>query len=107
MAGNARSRQKLQPEIRAMLKISQVEPANHSQALCLEGQLVGPWVEELRQVCEPLMKNGATLKLDLSEMNFADAKGIVLLTGLRSRGSKLLNATPFVAEQLKSGATTS
>ncbi|MBI3879796.1 MAG: STAS domain-containing protein [Verrucomicrobia bacterium] len=88
-----------------MLKISQVEPVNHSNTLRLEGRLIGLWVEELRQVCEPLLSNGNSLKLDLAEVSFADGEGVELLARLRSRGTKLLNATPFVAEQLKSASS--
>jgi len=38
-----------------MLKISQAGKANHSVTLKLEGRVVGPWVGELRQICEALL----------------------------------------------------
>ena len=41
-----------------MLKISQAGKANHSVTLKLEGRVVGPWVGELRQVCETLLTEG-------------------------------------------------
>ena len=85
-----------------MLKISPIEPVNQSVTLRLEGRVVGPWVEELRQVCEPLVGSGGRLNLDLAEVSFADDRGVGLLAGLRKHGTKLLNTTPFVAEQLKS-----
>ena len=84
-----------------MLKISPIEPTDHSHALRLEGRLVGPWVQELQQVCEPLMQAGGPLQLDLAEVSFADDHGIALLTGLHSHGTQLLRVTPFLAEQLK------
>lgn len=84
-----------------MLKISQTGPVNHSTTLRLEGSLVGPWVEELEHLCAPLVSNGTQLKLELAEVSFADNKGVALLVNLRSRGTRLLNATPFLAEQLK------
>lgn len=85
-----------------MLKISLAEMANSTTTLRLEGRLVGPWVSELRQVCEPLISDGTRLAVDLTEVTFADENGVSLLAGLRTRGARLLNALPFVEEQLRS-----
>lgn len=90
-----------------MLKISQAGKANRSVTLKLEGRVVGPWVGELRQVCELVLSEGRSLKLDLTDVSFADAGGVVVLANLRARGTKLLGATPFVDEQLKSAAPAS
>ena len=87
-----------------MLKISQAEKANHSVTLKLEGRVVGPWVGELRQVCETLLTEGRALKLDLAEVTFADADGVAVLTGFKTRGVTLKNCSPFVEEQLRSTA---
>ncbi len=84
-----------------MLKISQTGPANQSTTLQLEGSLVGPWVEELEQLCVPIVSNSTPLELELAGVTFADEKGVALLVRLRSRGTKLQNATPFLSEQLK------
>ena len=85
-----------------MLKISLVEMANANTTLRLEGRLVGPWVGELRQICEPLVSDGTQLAVDLTEVTFADENGVSLLAGLHARGARLLNAMPFVEEQLRS-----
>jgi hypothetical protein len=45
------------------------------------------------------------LSLELADVSFADAAGIVLLKELRSRGVGLLRINPFMAEQLKDGAS--
>ena len=87
-----------------MLKISRVEPVNHSVTLRLEGRVVGPWVGELRQVCETLLTEGRALKLDLTDVTFADADGVAVLTGFTTRGVTLQNCSPFVDEQLRSTA---
>ena len=87
-----------------MLKISQARKANHSVTLKLEGRVVGPWVGELRQVCETLLTEGRPLKLDLADVTFADADGIAVLTGFKTRGITLKNCSPFVDEQLRSTA---
>jgi len=87
-----------------MLKISEGRSGAHSIILRLEGRVVGPWVGELRQICEPLVGNGRQLALDLADVAFADEPGFALLANLRARGVALLNALPFVEEQLKSVA---
>ena len=84
-----------------MLKISQTGTPNHSVTLKLEGRVVGPWVEELRRICEPLLAGDRALKLDLAEVSYVDAEGVAVLSSLKQRGVKLVNMTPFVAEELK------
>ena len=85
-----------------MLKISQAGKAGQNFTLKLEGRVVGPWVGELRLVCESLLSSSRALNLDLSDVSYADAEGVELLTVLKSRGVMLVNGPPFVAEQLKS-----
>ena len=88
-----------------MLKISQAEKANHSVTLKLEGRVVGEWVGELRQVCETLLTDERSLKLDLADVTFADASGVTALSSFKSRGVTFSNCSPFVEEQLKSPTT--
>ena len=85
-----------------MLKISQAAKANHSVTLKLEGRVVGPWVGELRQICETLLTKGQPLRLDLTEVTFADTDGVAVLSSFKSRGVRFRNCSPFVEEQLKS-----
>ena len=84
-----------------MLKISQAGIAGQDFTLKLEGRVVGPWVGELQVVCESLLSNGRAMKLDLSDVSYADAEGVELLANLKLRGVRLVNGSPFVAEQLK------
>ena len=84
-----------------MLKISQTGTPNHSITLKLEGRVVGPWVEELRRICEPLLAEDRALKLDLAEVSYADAEGVAALNSFKSRGVKLNNCSPFVEQQIK------
>jgi anti-anti-sigma regulatory factor len=86
-----------------MLKISEIGPNKQTITLRLEGHIVGPWVDELKQVCEPLLKNGCRLALDLADVAFVDEAGVTALTNLFIQGAKLLNATPFVEAQLNGG----
>jgi ABC-type transporter Mla MlaB component len=85
-----------------MLKISKAEAANQFVTLKLEGRVVGPWVGELNQSCDLVLNGGQALKLDLTDVSFADAGGIAALFRLKSRGVTLTNCSPFVGEQLKS-----
>ena len=86
-----------------MLKIS--EPtANHATTLKLEGRLVGPWVNQLRDICETHLAQERRVRLDFSDEAYADRCGVSLLIHLRARGVELVNCSPFLAEELKAGA---
>ena len=85
-----------------MLKISQAGKPNHSVTLKLEGRVVGPWVGELSQVCDTLLTEERSLKLDLADVTFVDARGVAVLCSLKTRGVAFTNCSPFVEQQLKS-----
>lgn len=91
-----------------MLRITGGTSANgttRGEALRLEGQVAGPWVEELRRVCNELtgMSGAAArpLVLDLTNVSFVDANGVALFRELTTRLVSLTNCSVFVAEQLK------
>jgi hypothetical protein len=88
-----------------MLKISKVEKANHSINLKLEGRVVGPWVVELRQICDLLLTGGSELKLDLTDVSYVDRDGIATLNSYKSRGVELNNCSPFIEQQIKTVPT--
>jgi hypothetical protein len=89
-----------------MLRISVVESSKIAVTLRAEGQITGPWVEELRAACNVhTSSDDVQLSLELADISFADAAGIALLRELRSRGVGLIRATPFLAEQLKDGSS--
>ncbi len=57
-------------------------------SMVVEGQLIGPWVEELRRTtvgAGPV----SGLFLDLRDLTFADAEGVTLLRELRAAGAEL------------------
>jgi len=84
-----------------MLKIVVDESREPGPVLRLEGQLIGPWVEELGRVSVPLLDRPRPLHLDLRSGSFVSREGADLLRGLRDRDARLLHCSPFVAEQLK------
>jgi ABC-type transporter Mla MlaB component len=88
-----------------MLKISEGKSKARVLTLRLEGRIVGPWVEELRHISEAHVSDGSLVALDLADVTFADDSGVALLMGLQKRAVKLLNAAPFVEEQLRMAAT--
>ena len=84
-----------------MLKIVPGNAPSHETTLHLEGQVIGPWVEELGRVCAPILATGTRLSLDLSGVSFVSREGVRLLWRLRDERVTLLNCSRFVAEQLK------
>ncbi|MGC2110028.1 MAG: hypothetical protein WA655_10965 [Candidatus Korobacteraceae bacterium] len=73
-----------------MLRIS-VEENPDALSLILEGRLVGPWVDELRRLCQ---ERGAPVKgrqttVDLCEVTAMDDQGQALLDDLFQRGAAL------------------
>ena len=83
-----------------MLKISR--PTVTTKAtLKLEGRLIGPWVEALRDTCEGCLQDGRRMKLDCADVSYADRGGVSLLMKLQARGVELMHCSPFLAEELK------
>lgn len=80
---------------RHMLRIERTQTSDGRPALRLTGELVGPWVEELRNVAEPVQT------MDLSEVSFVDLHGAALLRSLLDRHVTLDKCSPFVAELLR------
>jgi hypothetical protein len=83
-----------------MLKIVVTEPEGDEAILRLEGQIIGPWVDELQRACERLL-GASSVTLDLSNVSFVERRGVELLRSLGTRGVPLLHCSPFVVEQLK------
>jgi hypothetical protein len=84
-----------------MLKI-ELNTTSGTTILKLEGQIVGPWVEELRRSCELFCTSPrATLTLDVAGVSFVALDGVRLLERLMSRGVVVVNSSPFLVEQLK------
>ncbi|HEX7286131.1 MAG TPA: STAS domain-containing protein [Candidatus Angelobacter sp.] len=87
--------------LKAMLRISETNTANKGAILRLDGSLTGPWVHELRLACEPILAQGEGLQIDCGGVSFVDTAGISLLQALRSKGTSLVNCSPFIKLQLE------
>ena len=87
-----------------MLRISADEAVGQSILLCLDGQITGQWVKLLRRMCEARLGKGSRVVVDLKNVSFADRDGIDLLRKLADRGVEILNALPFIFEQVRRAA---
>jgi hypothetical protein len=82
-----------------MLRITVVESNARAVTLRVEGRIAGPWVEELRTTCnvhtgpDPIQ-----LHLELEDVSFADAAGVLYLKELRDQGVGLYDVSPFIRE---------
>lgn len=84
-----------------MLKISEAVMSERDVTLRLDGQVTDRWLDVLRKSCDVMLSAGGRLTLDLGHVSFADADGIALLRSLVDREVRLLNASPFLAEQMR------
>jgi ABC-type transporter Mla MlaB component len=84
-----------------MLRISQIGVVNGKVIFKLEGSIAGPWVVEVRKVCEQFLSENRELHLDMAGVSFVDTNGTAAISSLKSRGVALENCSPFVEEQLK------
>ena len=87
-----------------MLKIVTRYNSVTDATLYLDGDIVGPWIDELGRICQMLLSGGCRLALDLSNVSFVSRDGVEFLSGLRDRDARLLHCSAFVAEQLKARA---
>ena len=87
-----------------MLRISMLNESEQSVRLALEGWLVGPWVDELRQQSEQQLSGEKALTLDLEKVLFVDPRGLALLRELAERNVGYVNCSTFLRQQLKETA---
>jgi ABC-type transporter Mla MlaB component len=85
----------------AVLKITITEGAGERIALQLDGQVSGRWLELLQATCEAQLKKSTQVSIDLKNVSFADRDGVALLRSLQDRHVEILNAEPFIAEQIR------
>jgi len=84
-----------------MLKIERLDRHGNAATLRLEGQILGPWVDALRDACERALAAGEQVDLDLADVSFVDLRGVGLLRSLAERGVSTLNCSGLVAAQLR------
>ena len=65
-----------------MLKITEIARNDSGRTFKLEGKLLGPWVDELRNVCMQPLDGLEPVGLDLAAVTFVNAAGVELLRDL-------------------------
>jgi anti-anti-sigma regulatory factor len=89
-----------------MLKIqrTQADDERAPTVLRLAGRVTGVWVDELRHECHEVLRSqersAELVVLDLRDVSFVDEAGVALLRELVARRVRLINASPFVLDQL-------
>jgi len=83
-----------------MLKISVIKSAGETVTLHLDGQVTGRWAKLLKRMCEVRLKKDIRITIDLRNVSFVDRDGVALLRNLTERQVKILDALPFIAEQI-------
>lgn len=87
-----------------MLRLTRIAGTHSTQTIKLEGKLLGPWVDEVRQACAAGTIPAGRTSLDLSALTFVDAAGEGLLRDLIGQGIEVVACSNYVAELLRSSA---
>jgi anti-anti-sigma regulatory factor len=69
--------------------------------LKLEGELLEPWVDAVRDACAQRSRRPKRLRLDLAAVTYVDAAGAQLLRDLMREGITIAACSSFVAELLQ------
>jgi ABC-type transporter Mla MlaB component len=83
-----------------MLRINRIIGPDQAETLKLEGKLLGPWVEELRNTCQSQAFTSNCIRLDLSAVMFVDAAGAKLLGDLIHQGAQVIACSGYLEELL-------
>ena len=83
-----------------MLRIEPVETSSGRCLLRLEGEVLGPWIDEINRSCAQALATTGKLTLDLTDVTFIDRDGVELFRRLMLDGVVVLNCSPFLQTQL-------
>jgi hypothetical protein len=83
-----------------VLKITEIARNDSGRTFKLEGKLLGPWVDELRNVCTQPFDRLEQVGLDLAAVTFVNAEGTELLRELIRQGIIITQCSAFIAELL-------
>jgi hypothetical protein len=84
-----------------VLRISITSSSDNAVRFQLEGKLIGPWVDELRQLSNDALSRNKMVTLDLKKLWFMDLRGAELLRSLQQRQVSQTNCSQFISQQLK------
>ena len=83
-----------------MLKITEMSRSDSAIAFKLEGKVLAPWVEELRQICTAAPHESRQIHLDLDAVTYLDEAGVELMHDLIRQGVSIAQCSGFIAELL-------
>ena len=83
-----------------VLRISVISDSAQAIQFQLEGNLAGPWVEELQKLADDALAQKKAVSLDLRGVRFVDAQGVALLREFSRRSISQINCSQFVIQQM-------
>lgn len=84
-----------------MLRVTPIQ-TRRMTTLKLEGQLSGPWVDELRRCCASWAQKKVPVRINLRDVTFLDLLGRELLLRMERQGTPLLECSEFLRDLLHS-----
>jgi hypothetical protein len=84
-----------------MLRIIRIAEDDSVETLKLEGKLLGPWVDELREAYALATTRSRRTQLDLAALTFVDADGAEVLRDLIRGGAEIAACSSYVAALLQ------
>jgi hypothetical protein len=87
-------------EAAGVLKITRLSHTGRRLTLKLEGEIVGPWVDAVRDACTKRGRRSGRVRLDLAAVTYADTAGVQLLRDLVGEGIEIAARSSFLAELL-------
>jgi ABC-type transporter Mla MlaB component len=82
-----------------MLRITK-KVNGQSTLIKLEGTLREAWLSEVANEVSQINSSASNLKLDLSDVSFADQAGIALLGTMLSQGAQIVACSGFISASL-------
>ena len=86
-----------------MLKITELYRTDHEITLKLEGSVTDDLSNEVKTACEDALSGEYRLRLDMGDVVFIERHAVPLFQSLKDRHVELLDCTPFILEQIKTG----
>ncbi|QQS39997.1 MAG: hypothetical protein IPM63_11555 [Acidobacteriota bacterium] len=86
-----------------MLRITETARTDNSVTYLVEGRVGPSGLKEIDRICSLEIESAVTPVLDLSRLSFVDRAAVEGFRSLKRRPVRMINCSPFLAEQLKLG----
>jgi anti-anti-sigma regulatory factor len=84
-----------------VLKITRLTRNGRRSTIKLEGEILGSWVDAVRDACTKWARRSARPLLDLAAVTYVDVAGVQLLRDLMAEGVEIAACSSFVGELLR------